>query len=188
VRNVTTVLLAAVAAGALAPACGDDGSSPTSGLDQESRPNTVPSPDQDPTPVIEALNEELGGPNGQTRVTSAGIYRGYAIFEAQDPQRPRNLDRYYYDGEFDAPDPIHTSASDTVETELFSVGDVNWAAIPDLVQIALDELALEGGTADYATVFRIGEEITIQIPVQGTRMSGYLRATAAGEVIEVRVN
>jgi hypothetical protein len=173
----------------LLAACGGDGSDgPDSALERTGEARVVPSPTRDPTPVIEALNAEVGGPAGQTRITDAGIYPGYAVFTAQDPDRPRNLDRYYYDGEFDPPEPVMVSATDTPETELFSVEAVNWAAIPGLVQTALDELDLEGGEVTYASVFRISGVITIQIPVTGTRMSGTLRADAQGNVTEITVN
>jgi hypothetical protein len=171
---------------ALLGACGDDGSSgPQSGLDGDQEQSTVPSPYRDPTPVIEALNEEVGGPGGQTRVTDANIYEGYAIFDAQDPDEPTHLDSYYTDGEFDPPQPIMTSASGPDETALFSVGEVNWSGIPDLMETALEEVDVEDGTATSASVFRISGEITIQISVTGTRNSGTLRADATGKVTEI---
>jgi hypothetical protein len=169
--------------------CGDDGSSgPESGLENTGVQAATPSPYGDPTPVIDALNEEVGGPNGQTRITDAGIYEGYAIFEAQDPDQPRNLDRYYYDGEFDPPDPVMVSSTDTPETELFSVSEVNWATIPELMDTALAEIDVEGGMANNAQIFRISGAITIQISVTGTRMSGTLRADAQGNVTDVFLN
>ena len=172
---------------ALLAACGDDGSSgPESGLDDTEQQALTPSPYRDPTPVIDALNEEVGGPNGQTRVTSAGIYEGYAVFDAQDPENPTHLDSYYTDGEFDPPRPIMTPSSGPDETELFSVGEVNWAAIPDLMDTALTEIDVEGAEANSAQVFKLSpDQIIIQISVTGTRNSGTLRADAQGEVIEV---
>jgi hypothetical protein len=187
VRRFLVPTLVAVSLSGLLVACGDDGSSgPESGLDGDTAEQSpVPSPYRDPTPVIEAINEEVGGPNGQTRVTDIGIYEGYAVFEAQDPDMPRNLDRYYFDGEFDPPDPVMTSASGPDETELFSVGEVNWPAIPGLMETALAEVDVEGAMATNALVFRISGEITIQISVTGTRNSGTLRADAQGNVTEV---
>jgi hypothetical protein len=184
----TMLALAAAAAVALVACGGDSSDAPDSAFARTGEQPDVPSLSRDPTPVIEALNAEVGGPNGQTRVTDVGIYPGYAVFTAQDPDTPRNLDRYYYDGEFDPPEPVMISATDTPETELFSVGEVNWAAIPGLVQTALDELNLEGGEVTYVGVFRISGVITIQIPVTGTRMSGTLRADAQGNVTEITVN
>lgn len=187
-RKKLLLLVLAVATVALVGCGNDDSSEPGSAFDRTDDQPAVPSLSRDPTPVIEALNEEVGGPNGQTRVTDAGIYQGYAVFTAQDPDMPRNLDIYYYDGEFDPPDPVMVSATDTPETELFSVGEVNWPAIPGLVQTALDELDLEGGEVTNVSVFRISGVITIQIPVTGTRMSGTLRADAQGNVTEITVN
>lgn len=186
-RKLLTLLLA-VGAVALVACGGGDSTESGSAFDRTGDQPDVPSLSRDPTPIIEALNEEVGGPNGQTRVTDVGIYQGYAIFTAQDPNMPRNLDRYYYDGEFDPPEPVMLSSTDTPETELFSVDEVNWAAIPDLVETALAEVDVEGGEVTNASVFRISGVITIQIPVTGTRMSGTLRADAQGNVTEVTVN
>jgi hypothetical protein len=129
---------------------------------------------------------------GPIVVTSFDLYDHYAIFEAQDPDKPENLDRYTYrDGVLEDSEPVHVDQSllDDLPNRLFSLSDVNWAAISTLSETALAQLQIEDAEVNHLGVDRgfDGGGVQLSLSVSGPRRSGSVEATADGTVTEATV-
>ena len=138
--------------------------------------------------AIDDITAELG----PVQVTSFDLYDHYAIFEAQDPAKPENIDRYTYrDGALEDPEPVHVDQSliDDLPNRLFSLAEVNWAAVATLSETALTQLRIEDGVPNHLGVDRgfDGGPVELSMSVNGPRRSGYVEATADGTVVEARV-
>jgi hypothetical protein len=142
--------------------------------------------------AAEAAIADITAALGAVQVTSFDLYDHYAIFEAQDPAKPENIDRYTYrDGVLEDPEPVHVDQSllDDLPNRLFSLSEVNWAAVSALSATALVELAIEDGEPNHLGVDRgfDGGPVELSLSVSGPRRSGYADATADGTVVEVRL-
>jgi len=138
--------------------------------------------------AIDDITSELG----PILVTSFDLYDQYAIFEAQDPATPENLDTYTYrDGQLEEPSPVHVTNStleDLADTR-FSLSEVNWNAVASLSETAVTQLQIEDGVVNHMGVDRgFGTpDIRLSLSVSGPRRSGSLEATADGTVLETRL-
>jgi hypothetical protein len=138
--------------------------------------------------AIDAITAELGA----VMVRSFDLYDHYAIFEAQDPTIPENLDSYTFrDGELEKPDPIHVTNSDleALPNQLFSLADVRWDIVAQLSQTAVAQLGIEDGVVNHMGVDRSYDtfELRLSLSVTGPRRSGSLEATADGTVLEAEL-
>ncbi len=138
--------------------------------------------------AIDDITSELG----PILVTSFDLYDHYAIFEAQDPATPENLDTYTYrDGQLEEPSPVHVNNStlEDLPNTLFSLSEVNWNAVASLSETAVTQLQIEDGVVNHMGVGRgFGTpDIRLSLSVSGPRRSGSLEATADGTVLETRL-
>lgn len=138
--------------------------------------------------VVDEITRELG----PILVTSFDLYDHYAIFEAQDPRKPENLDRYTYrDGVLEDSEPVHVDQSllDDLPNRLFALSEVNWAAISTLSETALVQLQIEDADVNHLGVDRgfDGGAVQLSLSVSGPRRSGSVEATADGTVTEATV-
>jgi hypothetical protein len=138
--------------------------------------------------AVDDITRELGA----VLVTSFDLYDHYAIFEAQDPAKPENLDRYTYrDGALGDPEPVHVTQSvlDELPNTLFSLTEVSWAAIPALSANALAQLQIEDAEVNHLGVNRgfDGGPVRLSLSVSGPRRSGAVEATADGTVTDATV-
>lgn len=138
--------------------------------------------------AIDDITRELG----TILVTSFDLYDHYAIFEAQDPAKPENLDTYTYrDGELEDPEPVHVTNStlEDLPNKLFALSEVNWAAVGTLADTAVTQLQIEDGVVNHLGVDRgFGSpDIRLSLSVSGPRRSGTLEATADGTVLEAQL-
>lgn len=166
-------------------------------------PTTVPTTAAPATtvPVVEAPNlftgtqaadviAEIGVARGAAplRILEAIIYPGYAFAQVQDPNIPVNVDEYQWRGTLGAPAPVTLTGDGDLEANLFSDTEVNWAAIPALVEAALAQIPIEGAEVTHVIVHRnlpFTDTVQIRVFVNGTRGSGYLDADAQGNVLAV---
>jgi hypothetical protein len=138
--------------------------------------------------AIDDITRELG----PILVTSFNLYDEYAIFEAQDPNKPENLDSYTYrDGRLGAPDPVHVTNStlEDLPNQLFSLSEVNWDAVATLSETAVTQLQIEDGVVNHMGVDRgFGSpDIRLSLSVSGPRRSGGLEASADGTVLGMQL-
>ncbi len=122
------------------------------------------------------------------RILQAIIYPGYAFAQVQDPSIPANVDEYQWRDTLDSPAPVTLTGDGDLEANLFSDTDVNWAAIPALVEAALAQIPIEGAEVTHVIVQRdlpFSDAVQIRVFVTGTRGSGYLDADAQGNVLSV---
>jgi hypothetical protein len=139
--------------------------------------------------AIDAIVRELG----PRRVRYVNMYDSYVIFEAQDPAKPENIDRYTYRygrvGDFE---PVNVSgqSQEDIEADLFPITEVNWGAIAGLSETFLAQTELEGGKVVLASVERNSPsqpDVRIDMSMNGTRRNASLQAAADGTLLNVRV-
>ncbi len=138
--------------------------------------------------AIDAITAELG----PILVTSFDLYDHYAIFEAQDPTKPENLDTYTFrEGKLEEPEPVHVTNStlEDLPNRLFSLAEVNWDAIASLAETAVTELQIEDGVVNHLGVDRgFGSpDIRMSLSVSGPRRSGSVEASADGTVLSAQL-
>ncbi len=122
------------------------------------------------------------------RILQAIIYPGYAFAQVQDPSIPVNVDEYQWRDTLSSPAPVTLTGDGDLEANLFSDTDVNWAAIPALVDAALAQIPIEGAEVTHVIVQRnlpFTDTVQIRVFVNGTRSSGYLDADAQGNILAV---
>lgn len=123
------------------------------------------------------------------RILQALFYPEYAFAQVQDPSIPANVDEYQWrSGSVGAPAPVMLTGDGDLESNLFSDNEVNWAAIPGLVEAALAQIPIEGAAVSHISVQRnlpFTADVQIRVFVSGTRSSGYLDADAQGNIINV---
>ncbi len=138
--------------------------------------------------AIDAITAELG----PIVVRSFDLYDTYAIFDAQDPTIPENIDSYTFrDGELEGPEPVHVTNSDLEElpNEVFTLADVSWYVVAGLSQAAVTQLGIEDGVANHMGVSRTYDthELRLSLSISGPRRDGSLEAAADGTVLETEL-
>ncbi len=176
-------------AGGLAPAPTGELSGEPTGEPSEA---STPSPEMPPVgnlilesalPAFRSLEEAVGQPY---RTRSFAIYPTYAFLEFRDPENAAHIDELTWrDGRVEGPEPVALSGSEDIESELFTLGDVNLDAIPALARRALDEFALEDGEVTHVIVdrfFGADGRVTMRVYVSDPERGGggYLLAGADG--------
>jgi hypothetical protein len=168
---------------------------PDPGPGTPENPGSVPQGDFLTTPgaaqrAIDAIVRELG----PRRVRYVNVYDTYVILEAQDPAKPENIDRYTFrNGRLEPFEPVNVSGQTQadIDADLFTITEVNWAAIPDLGRTLRTQTQLEGGDVALASVKRnppFQAEVRISMYMIGTRRNASLDATADGSVVGVTVS
>ena len=120
------------------------------------------------------------------KIREVGFYPEYVIIEAQDPAKPQNIDRYTLRaGAIGDPEPVHLSASDIVEVQVFRVREVDWAVVSDVAARAAQRLRIEDGRPTYAYVEKNAEkELRLNVSVDSPRRSGSVEADLDGNILE----
>ena len=139
-----------------------------------------------PDGPVEAMATFRSALGDGLKVREASFYPDYVIIEAQDPAKPQNIDSYTLrDGRIDPPTPVHLSASDIVEVQVFRVRDVDWSVVGDVAGRAAQRLRIEDGRPSYAYVDKNDErELRLHVYVTSPRRSGYVEADLDGTIIE----
>jgi len=83
-----------------------------------------------------AFAEKIGG---EIKITKMRIYEDYSEIQAQNPQKPENVDRYTYrNGALEKVVPVQIIGSGNLEDNLFKLNDVAIEKIPELVREAME--------------------------------------------------
>jgi hypothetical protein len=136
--------------------------------------------------VAEALDDAIPGrPTGFTEIY---VFTDYAIATAEDPRTAGRFDRYIWrGGTVGEPSPEQDNPDMAGAT--FTVDEIDWNAITDLVEDADTLTSVESGEVNYFIVSRdtfveVGD-VVVRIYVNGPRGSAVIEATANGEVVRV---
>ena len=145
--------------------------------------------------AAEAFKEKIGKPFRvfEITITPEGI-----MLQAQDPNNPRNLDLYKDAAGFVVgPTPVQVSATQhgNLEQTTFPFDEINFAAVPTIVQESVSRAGLEGGRVARMT-FQRGFAISKKdvgnlgnarwlIEIEGTRESATARADPNGKLLGV---
>ena len=144
--------------------------------------------------AVAAIKDKIGKP---FKVTEIVIERDELKVHAQDPNNPQNLDEYKYIGGFvTGPNAVKLNAlNDNLEKSSFPIDQIDFAAVPQMIEDALRQAAVEGGEVTKMT-FQRGFAIVEndagslgnarwQIEINGTRENVTATASPNGKVIGV---
>lgn len=144
--------------------------------------------------AAEAFKGKIGKPFRvfEIEITPEGI-----TLQSQDPNNPRNLDLYKYAAGFViGPTPVQVSAPQhgNLEQTTFPFDEINFAAVPNIVQESVSKAGIEGGRVTKMTIDRaFVMEKTIGnlgnarwlIEIEGTRESATARADPKGKFLSI---
>jgi hypothetical protein len=155
--------------------------------------NTTPSPTPEmyqgtvaSTAVIK-IKEKIGA---QVKVLDINIAPDYVTIDAQDPKSPKKINHYEYrKGAVTGPSPVALTQEINPESDLFSLDEVNLAAVATLVQAAKKSLKIEGGEVKGMDIRRSapGKEIRWHVGLTGNQKSGAVDADEKGNIKQSRV-
>ncbi|MGB8858645.1 MAG: hypothetical protein WCC60_05290 [Ilumatobacteraceae bacterium] len=123
-----------------------------------------------------------------TAFTQIGLYSDYAIATAQNPTLPDHLDQYTWrTGKLGSGSPQSNDAE--APTKVFTIDQVQWAAVSAVVANAVPLSKVEEGEISYVLIsrdsFTDGAPVVVRIYVNGPRASAYIQVAADGTVISV---
>jgi hypothetical protein len=147
--------------------------------------------------AVAEIKSKIGKP---CKVTEIVIEKDTLTIQAQDPNKPQNLDEYKYVAGFvSGPTPVKLNAlNDDLEKSSFPMDEINFAAVPQMIADALKQTAIEGGVVSKLT-FQRGFAIVDNnagslgsarwnIEITGTRESASATANPSGKVIGVNLS
>jgi hypothetical protein len=123
-----------------------------------------------------------------THFTQIVLQDTYAVSTAQDATKPQNVDMYTWrDGDVSTLQAVPTP--DDLASGLFTVADVDWAAIAPLAAEAPRLIAIDDAAVTHVIVqrdsFAADQPVEILVYVSGPRGGGYVQADAHGMVVKV---
>ena len=154
-------------------------------------PTTVPAPvdlftgDQI-QPIIDEVAVAVGADPFQT--WQVVVYPEYMFVQAQDPAIPANIDEYQWRGTLSEPTPVRLTGTEDFDAGLYPSDEVDWSAIPALVEQAVATLGIEEGAATHVIVQRplpFSPDTRMRVFVTGPRGDGYVDADASGTIYSV---
>jgi hypothetical protein len=136
--------------------------------------------------VSTALDAGIAGT--PTHFTQIVLQDTYAVADAQDATKPQNVDMYTWrKGKVGTLQAVPTP--DDLPGELFTVADVDWAAIAPLAAEAPRLIAIDEAAVTHVIVqrdsFGADHPVEILVYVSGPRGGGYVQADAHGTVLKV---
>lgn len=145
--------------------------------------------------AAEAIKEKIGKP---FRVFEITVTPGEFTLQAQDPNNPRNLDLYKYAAGFVVGStPVQVSAVQhgNLEQTTFPFDEINFAAVPTIIQESVSKAGLEGGRVSKMTFERGFAQTEAGqgnygnarwlIEIEGTRESATARADSNGKLLGI---
>jgi hypothetical protein len=143
------------------------------------------------TAAVEAakkIKEKIGAP---VMVLDVSIAPGYLSVDAQDPKDPKKLSHYEYrNGTVSGPTPVRLSDETQLESQLFSLDEVNLAAVANVAQAANERLKIDGGEVQGMDIRRnlpVSKEIRWHVGVTGPQKGGFVDADEKGNIKDSRI-
>ncbi|MEJ7733970.1 MAG: hypothetical protein WKG00_32840 [Polyangiaceae bacterium] len=140
------------------------------------------------TSVPGAFQASIGSP---LKVKEVVVYDQYVIIEAQDPQKPQNVDRYTLrDGRVSDKDAVRLVGDEkgNLDKFLFDIGSINYALIPTLITDAKARLAIADAKASHVMVdrrFSASKQPGWRVYIGSDRESGYVAYDLSGKMVRV---
>lgn len=147
--------------------------------------------------AVTEIKNKIGKP---FKVTEIMIEQNQLRIHAQDPNNLQNLDEYkYIAGFISGPTPVKLNAlNDNLEKSSFPIDEINFAAIPQMIEDALKQTAVEGGKVSKLT-FQRGFAIVENdagslgsarwsIEIVGTRENASAYANPKGKITGVNLS
>jgi hypothetical protein len=136
--------------------------------------------------VVSTLDARIGG--GPTEFTQIGFYTDYTIVSVQAPDNPAHIDEYTWrNGGMTG--PAAQSNDSELDAKLFTVADVQWAAVGAVVEQAPTIAKVEQGTVSHVLVerndFDDAKPVVVRIYVSGQRSSAFIEVDPSGKVLGV---
>jgi hypothetical protein len=139
------------------------------------------------TPALVAVADAMDRsvPGMPTEFVTFNVFSDYVVADARDPARPENIDQYIWrGGSVEAPRP--QTNRDDIDSLVFTVDEIDWAALGNVIEQAPGLTDVEAGTVDYVSIQKwMGESIMINVYVNGPRDNAYISVSPAGEVLSV---
>jgi hypothetical protein len=139
---------------------------------------------EQPTAARDEIAKRL---SPQVALKSLVLYPDYVVFEAEDPNKKGNVDRYTLRPTgLSPPDPVRLAGPEekSLDAFLFRLGDVDFTLLPSLVADAGKRLAIEDGKASHVIIgkghFR-AQPLDIRVYVSSARKSGSVEYDAGGK-------
>jgi hypothetical protein len=155
-------------------------------------PSLPPAPKVDyfanATSIPGAFQAAIGAP---LRAKQLVIYSEYAIIEAQDPQKPQNVDRYTLrNGSVGAKDPVRLAGreKDNLTPHLFELSVTNFGLVPALIADARTRLAIEDAKVSHVMLDRMlpfSKDVLWRVYMGSDRDSGFVEYDTAGRMKRV---
>lgn len=138
--------------------------------------------------VVAMFEKEVGG---DTKVLQFTIYKNFSTLQAQDPNKPENVDEYTYrNGKVDKR-PVKLYGSGKLEDNLFPLSDVNMDAVSTLadeIQNKAKENGIEGAKDPYMIIKKnlpFSNKVIWRLYLSGTRKDVRIEADVNGKVTKV---
>jgi serine/threonine protein kinase len=140
--------------------------------------------------VLGQIEQKAGG---KLKIVMVGIYsysnQHYLLARIQDPNTPENYDDYTYRDGAIGKKPY--KMSDLEKAVTYSVADVNWRAIPNLVKTAKEKIKdLDGMEEPYVFInpaFGSNKAVEITVLINGKRKDFRLTADADGNIKKTEI-
>lgn len=138
--------------------------------------------------VVGMFEKEVGG---QIRVLSFTIHKNFSTLQAQDPNKPENVDEYTYRNGAVTKRPVRLYGGGKLEDNLFPMSDLNIDAVSTLIeeiQNKAKETELEGAKDPYIIIKKnlpFSNKIIWRLYLSGTRKDIRIEADASGKVTKV---
>ena len=141
---------------------------------------------------IAEFKRKIGGP---IKALSLTIKTDEMTLEAQDPKNPQHVDAYRYaSGLVSGPTPVNLSKliNNDLDQNLFSLDEVDIAAVPGLIKASIQRTELEGGKVSEMYLSRglMLPQMTMGPPqwnihVGGPRGDATIYADSKGEIVKI---
>lgn len=141
---------------------------------------------------IAEFKRKIGGP---IKVLSLSIKTDEMTLEAQDPKNSQHVDAYRYaKGSVSGPTPVNLSKliNNDLDQNLFSLDEVDIAAVPGLIKASIQQTELEGGKVSEMHLSRglMLPQLTMGPPqwnihVGGPRGDATIYANSKGEIVKI---
>lgn len=139
--------------------------------------------------VVAMFEKEVG--TNSIRALQFTVYKTFSTLQAQDPNKPENVDEYTYRNGKIEKRPVKLYGGGKLEDNLFSLSDINIDAVSTLfeeVQNKAKELEFEGGKDPYMMIKKnlpFSNKIVWRVYMTGTRKNLYVEADANGKILKV---
>lgn len=143
--------------------------------------------------AIATLIGEIAVANGTEpiRILSVLVYPEYLTAQVRGPGAEESIVEYRWAGQLEPAVPPQVLPSDDLAAGLFGSDEVDWSAIPALVEAAPGAVTIVGGVVTHLDVERslpFSADVRIRVFVSGPGGDGFVDGDAMGSMISINGN